>query len=69
VLAAPVAAVVERVARDNGFLVNAPAPDVVRLVPPLVLTDEQADAFLAALPAVLDAATVAANATGSGRDA
>jgi acetylornithine/N-succinyldiaminopimelate aminotransferase len=55
VLTAPVAALVERVARDHGFLVNAPAPDVVRLVPPLVLTDEQVDAFLAALPIVLDA--------------
>jgi 4-aminobutyrate aminotransferase len=56
VLTAPVAAAVEQAARERGFLVNAPAPDVVRLVPPLVLTDEQVDAFLAALPAVLDAA-------------
>jgi acetylornithine/N-succinyldiaminopimelate aminotransferase len=55
VLTAPVAVLIERVARDHGFLVNAPAPDVVRLVPPLVLTDEQVDAFLAALPTVLDA--------------
>jgi acetylornithine/N-succinyldiaminopimelate aminotransferase len=59
VLTAPAAAAVEKAARDNGFLVNAPAGDVVRLVPPLVLTDEQADAFLAALPAVLDAAAAA----------
>jgi acetylornithine/N-succinyldiaminopimelate aminotransferase len=57
-LTAPVAAAVEQAAREHGFLVNAPAPDVVRLVPPLVLTDEQVDAFLAALPAILD--TVAA---------
>jgi acetylornithine/N-succinyldiaminopimelate aminotransferase len=56
VLTAPVSAAVERVARDHGFLVNAPATDVVRLVPPLILTDEQIDAFLAALPAILDAA-------------
>ena len=35
VLTAPVAAAVEAAARDHGFLVNAPAPDVVRLVPPL----------------------------------
>ena len=48
--------VVERAARANGFLVNAPAPDVLRLVPPLVLTEEQVDAFLAALPTILDAA-------------
>ena len=33
-----------------GFLVNAVAPDVVRLAPPLVLTDAQADSFLSALP-------------------
>jgi acetylornithine aminotransferase len=54
VLTAPVAGLVERVARDHGFLVNAPATDVVRLVPPLVLSDDQVDAFLAALPTVLD---------------
>jgi acetylornithine aminotransferase len=64
VLTAPVAAAVEKAARDNGFLVNAPAGDVVRLVPPLVLTDEQADAFLAALPAVLDAAGAAVDEKG-----
>jgi len=55
-LSAPVAAGVESAARELGFLVNAVAPDVVRLLPPLVLTDEQADAFIAILPAVLDAA-------------
>jgi acetylornithine aminotransferase len=56
VLTEPLAAAVERAARANGFLVNAPAPDVLRLVPPLVLTEEQVDAFLAALPTILDAA-------------
>ncbi len=60
VLTAPVAAEVETAAREHGFLVNAVAPDVVRLVPPLVLTDTQADSFLSALPEVLDAVTVAA---------
>ncbi|MGZ4589873.1 MAG: acetylornithine transaminase [Actinomycetes bacterium] len=69
VLTAPVAVAVERAARDHGFLVNAPAADVVRLVPPLVLTDAQADAFLAALPTVLDAASVTADQTlSSGKD-
>jgi acetylornithine aminotransferase len=57
VLTAPGSVLIERVARDHGFLVNAPAPDVVRLVPPLVLTDEQVDSFLAALPTVLDVVT------------
>jgi acetylornithine aminotransferase len=58
VLTAPVAAAVETAARDHGFLVNTVAPHVVRLLPPLVLTDSQADTFLAALPEILDAATV-----------
>ena len=58
VLTAPAAAAVETAARERGFLVNTVAPDVVRLLPPLVLTDAEADAFLSALPDVLDAARV-----------
>ena len=34
------AAAVEAAARDAGFLVNAAAPDVIRLAPPLILTDD-----------------------------
>ncbi|MBM7460716.1 acetylornithine transaminase [Rhodococcus coprophilus] len=49
-------AAVETAARDAGFLVNAPAPDVIRLAPPLVLTESQAESFVAALPAILDTA-------------
>ena len=49
-LSSPVAGAVEAAAREAGFLVNAVAPDTIRLVPPLVLTDGQADAFLDALP-------------------
>jgi acetylornithine/N-succinyldiaminopimelate aminotransferase len=63
VLARPAAAAVEAAARQAGFLVNAVQPDAIRLAPPLVLTTQQADSFLAALPAVLDevhAAIVAA---------
>jgi len=56
VLRAPVAPAAERAARDAGFLVNAARPDVLRLAPPLVLTDEQANRFIAALPAILDTA-------------
>ncbi|OPX06545.1 acetylornithine transaminase [Mycobacterium sp. AT1] len=56
VLTAPKAKAVEAAARDAGFLVNAATPDVVRLAPPLVVTDAQVDAFLTALPAVLDTA-------------
>ncbi|MFD9379815.1 acetylornithine transaminase [Streptomyces sp. NPDC059999] len=52
----PVAARVQRAAQDAGFLVNAAGPDVVRLAPALTLPEEQADALVAALPAILDAA-------------
>ena len=58
VLDAPVAAAVEAGARDAGFLVNAAAPDVLRLAPPLVVTAAQLDAFADALPAVLDGVRV-----------
>jgi acetylornithine aminotransferase len=71
-LSAPVAAAVERAARDAGFLVNALGSTAVRLAPPLVLTDAQADAFLATLPAVLNAADAVASVTATasdGRDA
>ncbi len=61
VLTAPVAAAAQRAARDAGFLVNAVAPDVVRLAPPLVVGDAQVDALLAALPAVLDRAAESAD--------
>ncbi|QNG18663.1 acetylornithine transaminase [Rhodococcus triatomae] len=56
VLTDQVGPAVEAAARDAGFLVNAARPDVIRLAPPLVLSDEQADSFVAALPAILDAA-------------
>ncbi|MFI7599792.1 acetylornithine transaminase [Actinoplanes sp. NPDC049681] len=39
--------------RDKGFLVNAVQPDAIRLAPPLVLTTEQAEAFVAAFREVL----------------
>ena len=57
VLRAPGAGAVAGVLRDAGFLVNPVQPTVLRLAPPLILTVEQADEFLAALPAALDAAT------------
>jgi acetylornithine aminotransferase len=55
VLTAPRAKDTEAAARDAGFLVNAPAPDVIRLVPPLVITEAQIDSFVTALPGILDA--------------
>jgi acetylornithine aminotransferase len=56
-LTEPVAARVTARAADAGFLTNAAAPDVLRLAPPLIVTTEQADRFVAALPGILDAAT------------
>ncbi|MFI8518084.1 acetylornithine transaminase [Streptomyces sp. NPDC085481] len=56
VLTEPVAPQVQQAAQDAGLLVNAPAPDVVRLMPPLVIGDAEADALLRALPGVLDEA-------------
>ncbi|MFB8242579.1 acetylornithine transaminase [Kitasatospora purpeofusca] len=55
VLTAPVSAKVQAGLQEAGFLVNAAVPDAVRLAPPLVLTEQEADAFLVALPAVLRA--------------
>ncbi|MGW2871097.1 acetylornithine transaminase [Kitasatospora sp. NPDC001119] len=53
VLTEPVSAQVQAAAQEAGFLVNAAVPDAVRLAPPLVLTEQEADAFLAALPGIL----------------
>jgi acetylornithine/N-succinyldiaminopimelate aminotransferase len=54
---APVAAAAARHLLAAGFIVNAVAPDAFRLAPPLILTADQADTFVAALPAALAAAT------------
>ncbi len=59
VLTEPLAARVQQAAQDAGFLVNAPAPDVVRLMPPLNLGDDEAEALLQALPGILDGAVTA----------
>ncbi|MEU7804564.1 acetylornithine transaminase [Micromonospora arborensis] len=59
-LTAPVAPVLAEALREAGFLVNAVQPGALRLAPPLILTAAQADAFVAALPAALDATSPAA---------
>lgn len=64
VLTAPRAREFEAAARDWGFLVNAAAPNVIRLAPPLIITDSELDMFIAGLPGVLDAA--AADGDGDG---
>lgn len=50
-------------AREAGFIINATGPDVIRLAPPLVITGEQVDTFVAALPGLLDAAETEENAS------
>jgi acetylornithine/N-succinyldiaminopimelate aminotransferase len=53
----PVSAAVAKAAQEAGYLINPVAPDTIRLAPPLILSSEQAAAFLAALPAALDSTT------------
>jgi acetylornithine aminotransferase len=69
VLTAPAAAALETSLRSAGFLTNAVAPDVLRLAPPLVLTDRQVDAFVQALPSALDAAMVTGERASQGAPA
>ncbi len=59
-LATARSAEVTAAAQAAGFIVNNPTPERIRLTPPLVLTDEDADAFLAAWPGILDAAGLVA---------
>ncbi|MFJ6699630.1 acetylornithine transaminase [Streptomyces sp. NPDC091272] len=61
VLSESLAPQVQQAAQDAGFLVNAPAPDVVRLMPALNIEDDVLDAFLQGLPGVLDEAYAAAH--------
>jgi acetylornithine/N-succinyldiaminopimelate aminotransferase len=53
VLTRPVSATLAATLTDAGFLAQAVQPDVLRIAPPYVLTDEQADAFVAALAGAL----------------
>ena len=52
----PCAAAVALAAREAGFLVNPVAPDAIRLAPPLVVTDDELDRLVTALPTILDSA-------------
>ncbi|ORC10620.1 aspartate aminotransferase family protein [Mycobacterium persicum] len=56
VLTAQQAKTAEAAARDAGYLVNAAARDVIRLAPPLIITEAQLDGFVHALPGILDTA-------------
>jgi len=53
VLTEPVSGELAGRLRDAGFLVNPVQPNAIRLAPPLILTADQADAFVAALSEVL----------------
>lgn len=50
----------EATARDAGYLVNGAAPNVIRLAPPLIISESQLEGFVAALPAILDKAGASA---------
>jgi len=56
VLTQPKAAQVQQAAQDAGFLVNAVQPDAVRLAPPLIITADEVQALVDALPTILAAA-------------
>jgi acetylornithine aminotransferase len=58
----PIAPTVAALALDAGFIVNAPTPNAVRLAPPLVVTSDQVDTFIAALPGLLDTAAESVHA-------
>jgi acetylornithine/N-succinyldiaminopimelate aminotransferase len=55
VLTEPNAAAVSAAALDAGFVVNAPRPNVLRIAPPLIITDAQLDEFVSILPRLLEA--------------
>jgi acetylornithine/N-succinyldiaminopimelate aminotransferase len=61
-LTGPLSTVVEAAARDAGYLVNGVRPDAIRLAPALTMTTAQAQSFVDALPAILDAAAAMAPA-------
>ncbi|VXB69749.1 N-acetylornithine aminotransferase [Arthrobacter sp. 9V] len=54
---ADVAPAMVSAALDAGFIINSPGPRTIRLAPPLILTIDQADRFLEALPALIATAT------------
>ena len=53
-LASEKSAEVTAAALRHGFIINNPTPGRIRLAPPLVLTQADVDAFVAAWPAILD---------------
>ncbi|MFC6151940.1 MULTISPECIES: acetylornithine transaminase [Mumia] len=68
-LTQPVAAQVQSEVLGRGVVINAAAPDRLRLVPPLILTAEQADEAVAVIRAVLDEVATDARTAPEGEDA
>ena len=56
VLAGLDSAAVAAAALEAGFILNNATPERIRIVPPLVLTEDDAEALLAAWPGILDSA-------------
>ncbi len=63
VLTEAIAPLVASLAREAGFIINPVAPQAIRLAPPLIVTTEEIDTFVAVLPALLDAAHAALTAS------
>ncbi|KGN38962.1 acetylornithine transaminase [Knoellia subterranea] len=53
VLRSEISAAVAAAAREAGFLVNPVSPNAIRLIPPLVVSREELDLFIAALPGLI----------------
>ena len=66
-LGADVAQALVRTAQADGFIVNDPTPARLRLAPPLVLTADQADSWLSALPGLLEAVDASRASDGGAR--
>ncbi|MFZ1361590.1 MAG: acetylornithine transaminase [Candidatus Nanopelagicales bacterium] len=56
-LTEPVAAEAVKLALAKGFLLNAVTPTAIRVAPPLVITPDELDTFVAVLPDILDQVT------------
>ncbi|MCC3266345.1 acetylornithine transaminase [Arthrobacter gengyunqii] len=66
-LAEEIAPAAVTAALEAGFIINATGPRTLRLAPPLILTRDQADSFIAALPGILAAAKDAERAATTGQ--
>lgn len=55
-LGKPVASALVMAALEAGFVLNAPAADILRFLPPLIITKEDVDALMGALPSCYEEA-------------